>query len=292
MNKKIIAVVPAFNEEKNIRRVLLEILKHCNKVIVVNDNSTDGTKKILTEMEDTHNKKLKIIHNQKNIGIGSSMKKGLSLALTKESDIILKIDSDGQHKPEDIPRLIRKMEDENLDLVKGNRFHDVESITNMPKIKIIGNLLITNLQKVISGNYSISDPNNGFLALKTEKLRLININQLHNKYFFENSLSIIFTAFNFKIGEIGIETIYRDEKSSIPVVIAGFRLIPAFIFFLIKKNLITASRSLSINSLIFFIALFLTILNMIINSSVVWIVVISLIPLYIIVDILNHYQFR
>lgn len=292
MNKKIIAVVPAFNEEKNIRRVLSDILKHCHQVIVVNDNSTDGTKRILTEMEDTHNKKLEIIHNQKNIGIGSSMKKGLSLALTKESDIILKIDSDGQHKPEDIPRLIRKMEDENLDLVKGNRFHDVESITNMPKIKIIGNLLITNLQKVISGNYSISDPNNGFLALKTEKLRLININQLHNKYFFENSLSIIFTAFNFKIGEIGIETIYRDEKSSIPVVIAGFRLIPAFIVFLIRKNLITASRSLSINSLIFFIALFLTILNMIINSSVVWIIVISLIPLYIFVDILNHYQFR
>ena len=292
MDNRIIAVIPAFNEEKNIKRVVTGVIKYCQLVIIVNDNSTDATKKIITEMKNIYNQKLEIINNKKNMGIGSSMKKGLILALSKESDIIIKIDGDGQHRPEDIPEFISKIEDENFDLVKGNRFYNIDSVTSMPKIKILGNLLITNIQKIISGNYSISDPNNGFLAFKTEKIRLINIKHLHNKYFFENSLSIIFTAFNFKIGEIGIETIYRDEKSSIPVFVAGLKLIPTFIIFLIRKNLITASRSLSINSLIFFICIFLTVLNLIINTSVLWTIIFCLIPLYIFVDILNHYQFR
>jgi dolichol-phosphate mannosyltransferase len=292
MENRIIAVIPAFNEENNIKRVVTGVMKYCQLVIIVNDNSTDGTKKIITEMKNIYSEKLEIINNKKNMGIGSSMKKGLILALSKESDIIIKIDGDGQHRPEDIPEFISKIENENLDLVKGNRFYNIYSVSNMPKIKIFGNLLITNIQKIISGNYSISDPNNGFLALKTEKIRLININHLHNKYFFENSLSIIFTAFNFKIGEVGIETIYRDEKSSIPVFVAGLKLIPTFILFLIRKNLITASRSLSINSLIFFISIFLTILNLIINTTVLWTIIVCLIPLYIFVDILNHSQFR
>jgi len=292
MENRIIAVIPAFNEENNIKRVVTGVMKYCQLVIIVNDNSTDGTKKIITEMKNIYSEKLEIINNKKNMGIGSSMKKGLILALSKESDIIIKIDGDGQHRPEDIPEFISKIENENLDLVKGNRFYNIYSVSNMPKIKIFGNLLITNIQKIISGNYSISDPNNGFLALKTEKIRLININHLHNKYFFENSLSIIFTAFNFKIGEVGIETIYRDEKSSIPVFVAGMKLIPTFILFLIRKNLITASRSLSINSLIFFISIFLTILNLIINTTVLWTIIVCLIPLYIFVDILNHSQFR
>lgn len=292
MENRIIAVIPAFNEEKNIKRVVTGVMKYCQLVIIVNDNSTDDTKKIITEMKNIYSEKLQIINNKKNMGIGSSMKKGLILALSKESDIIIKIDGDGQHRPKDIPEFISKIENENLDLVKGNRFYNIYSVSNMPKIKIFGNLLITNIQKIISGNYSISDPNNGFLALKTEKIRLININHLHNKYFFENSLSIIFTAFNFKIGEVGIETIYRDEKSSIPVFVAGLKLIPTFILFLIRKNLITASRSLSINSLIFFISIFLTILNLIINTTVLWTIIVCLIPLYIFVDILNHSQFR
>lgn len=292
MDNRIIAVIPAFNEEKNIKRVVTGVIKYCQLVIIVNDNSTDSTKKIITEMKNIYSEKLEVINNKKNMGIGSSVKKGLVLALSEESDIIIKIDGDGQHRPEDIPEFIRKIEDENLDLVKGNRFYNIDSVSSMPKIKVLGNLLITNIQKIISGNYSISDPNNGFLALKTKKIRLININHLHNKYFFENSLSIIFTAFNFKIGEVGIETIYRDEKSSIPVFVAGLKLIPTFILFLIRKNLITASRSLSINSLIFFISIFLTILNLIINSSLLWTIIVCLIPLYIFVDILNHYQFR
>ena len=90
----------------------------------------------------------------------------------------------------------------------------------MPLSKLVGNLFVTNLQKLISGNYSISDPNNGFLVFKKNIFETIDINKLNNDYFFENSLLINVTAHDFKVGEVGIETIYSDEKSSIPIFFA------------------------------------------------------------------------
>ena len=75
MDNRIIAVIPAFNEEKNIKRVVTGVIKYCQLVIIVNDNSTDATKKIITEMKNIYNQKLEIINNKKNMGIGSSMKK-------------------------------------------------------------------------------------------------------------------------------------------------------------------------------------------------------------------------
>ena len=175
------------------------------------------------------------------------VKKGFEQALKNGAEIILKIDADGQHNPDDIPKFIELLNDENLDLVKGNRFFDTESIVHMPKIKIIGNLITTNIQKLISGNYKISDPNNGFLAIRAPKLKLINFKILNNQYFFENSLLVVFTALDFKIGEISIKSVYKNEKSSIPIVAAAIKLFPVFLSLLFKKNSIRAFQKLSIN---------------------------------------------
>ena len=140
------------------------------------------------------------------------MKVGFTKALEYKPEVIIKIDADGQHNPKDIPKFIKKLLDEDLELVKGNRFFDLESLENMPKIKVFGNLITTNLQKIVSGNYKISDPNNGFLAIKASKLKLINFKYLHNSYFFENSLTIVFNALNFKIGEISIKQFIKMKK--------------------------------------------------------------------------------
>ena len=97
-----------------------------------------------------------------------------------------------------------------------------------------------------------SDPNNGFLAIRSSKLKLINLNQLNNEYFFENSLSIIFNAYKSKIAEIGIETIYKNEKSSIPIFLAGIKIIPVFFYFTFKKNILTANFNYQLIQYIFF----------------------------------------
>lgn len=284
MSKNVIAVIPAFNEEKNIAKVIAETLLFCQRIIVVNDFSTDQTLKVLKDIND---EKVTIINNKKNLGIGGSMKVGFTKALEYMPEIIIKIDGDGQHNPKDIPKFIKKLLDEDLELVKGNRFFDLESLENMPKIKVFGNLITTNLQKIVSGNYKISDPNNGFLAIKASKLKLINFKYLHNSYFFENSLTIVFNALNFKIGEISIKTVYKDEKSSIPLFLAAIKLLPVFAFFLFRKNLITAKHHLSANSILFFSIFILLFLNIFLNANFLWVVLVIMILFYIFIDVLN-----
>lgn len=284
MSKNVIAVIPAFNEEKNIAKVIAETLLFCQRIIVVNDFSTDQTLKVLKDIND---EKVTIINNKKNLGIGGSMKVGFTKALEYMPEIIIKIDGDGQHNPKDIPKFIKKLLDEDLELVKGNRFFDLESLENMPKIKVFGNLITTNLQKIVSGNYKISDPNNGFLAIKASKLKLINFKYLHNSYFFENSLTIVFNALNFKIGEISIKTVYKDEKSSIPLFLAAIKLLPVFAFFLFRKNLITAKHHLSANSILFFSIFILLLVNIFLNSYFLWLVLLIMILFYIFIDVIN-----
>lgn len=284
MQNKITAVIPAHNEERTIIEIINKVLIYCDYVVVVNDSSKDNTQKILNNYK---NKKLIILENTKRLGIGGSMKKGIRKALELNPEIIIKIDADGQHKPEDIPKFIEKLEESNYDLIKGNRFFDIESLEKMPKIKMLGNLITTNIQKIVSGNYAISDPNNGFLAIRSSKLKLIKLNQLNNEYFFENSLIIIFNAHNFKIGEVGVETIYRDEKSSIPILFAALKIIPIFAFLLFKKNILSAKLQLSINSITFFLGIFVFLINVLLKIQILWFLILFLILIYLLTDVIN-----
>tara|TARA_Y100000389_G_scaffold203602_1_gene252573 strand:+ start:3124 stop:4005 length:882 start_codon:yes stop_codon:yes gene_type:complete len=290
MNKNITAIVPVLNEEKNIEKVLLDLNKFCKNIIVINDGSTDNTSEILEKISLSIPKKLLIITNKKNQGIGYSMKVGLAKALEFSNSIVIKIDGDGQHEPRDIIKFIDKIILENYDFVKGNRFLIKEDLENMPITKLVGNLIVTNLQKIISGHYNISDPNNGFLAMKKSILERIDLESLQNNYFFENSLLLNVTSHHFSVGEVGIKTIYNDEKSSIPLVAASIKLLPTFLKLLFIKNRIGTRYYLSANSVIFFIICSLLFINLFINSLAIWIFMIFLLALYVGIDILNFFS--
>ena len=90
MSNNVIAVIPAFNEEKNISKVIADVLPHCRKIIIVNDFSTDQTLKILNNINE---EKITVINNEKNLGIGGSMKVGFTKALEYKPEVIIKIDS-------------------------------------------------------------------------------------------------------------------------------------------------------------------------------------------------------
>lgn len=290
MNNKITAVIPVLNEEKNIEKVVSELENYCENIIIVNDGSTDNTKEILRRLSETYSKKLIIIENKKNMGIGYSMKVGLKKSLDFDNSIIVKIDGDGQHQPQDLIKFVNKINDEGYEFVKGNRFLVKDDLENMPLTKLVGNLLVTTLQKLISGKYDISDPNNGFLAIKKTVLENIDIGNLQNNYFFENSLLLNITSHNYSVGEVGIKTIYNDEKSSIPMFRASLKMLPTFLKLLFIKNKISAKYYLSANSLIFFVFWTVLIGNVYFNNPSAWFFIITLPFIYIAIDLLNFFS--
>ena len=280
----IIVVIPVFNEEKNIEEVINSVYPFCDKVVVIDDCSTDSTLEILKSQK---NDNLIILENDRNLGIGGASKIGFKKAFSLGAKYIVKFDGDGQHLAKDIPKFIEQLSKNGFDYVKGNRF--MSSISDMPFYKLIGNLISTNLQKIVTGNFSISDPNNGFLAFKTKIFEKIELKYLRNDYFFENSILVNLNVFKFKISEVPIETIYAGEKSSIPLFRGSLKLIPVFSKLLYLKNYLNMRANLSMGSVIFFIINFLIILKVIFTELISSSLILLLIATYLFIEVINFF---
>jgi glycosyltransferase involved in cell wall biosynthesis len=160
----LIAVVPAYNEEKTVADVVRQTKRYADKVIVVNDASVDSTAELAKRSG------AQVVSHKANRGLGAALRTGFAAALktAKPNDIIITIDSDGQHRPEDIPKFAAKI-NEGYDFVLGAR-----DIKKYPLRKRIGNVLLTALTNLLSGT-SLSDTESGFRAFRAaalSKLRL------------------------------------------------------------------------------------------------------------------------
>jgi glycosyltransferase involved in cell wall biosynthesis len=151
--RKIIAVTPVYNESGVIISVLDRILEHVDMIVISEDCSTDGTKDlILSWMENRSNVFLVAAH--RNQGASAALKKGYILVtkladagIISEDDLVVEIDSDGQHNPEDIPRLASRWESlSDMDVVLARR-----DFSNYPFHKIVGNRGLTFIASVLSG---------------------------------------------------------------------------------------------------------------------------------------------
>ena len=109
---KISVVIPAYNEAMSIGEVIADCKGFCDEIVVIDDGSTDNTYDI------AKNSGAKVVRNEKNLGITKTVQRGLDVV---DGDIIVTLDADGQHDPEDIPNLTRPIIDRKADLVLGVR---------------------------------------------------------------------------------------------------------------------------------------------------------------------------
>jgi glycosyltransferase involved in cell wall biosynthesis len=140
---RIVITIPAFNEGKTIGRVISDIPRDCAKevkVLVIDDGSKDETVEAAKQAGTD-----KIISHKTNLGLGTTFKNGINEALKMGADIIVNIDADGQFNPNDIPRLIQPIIDNNADMVTCSRFLNPKFVPNMPKLKILGNKFFASL---------------------------------------------------------------------------------------------------------------------------------------------------
>lgn len=154
--KKTLAIIPAFNESKNIVNIINLTLKYVNHVIVVDDGSTDQT------YENACQTPARVLRNTRNMGKGNAIRKGLHESLKYNPGIIVTIDADGQHDPSDIPKLIKPIEDGFADIVIGSRY-DKKSLAEIPLFRGLGLAVINNLNKALLKS-PIKDTQSGFRA--------------------------------------------------------------------------------------------------------------------------------
>ncbi len=199
---KVIAVIPAYNEELNIGEVISKSLNYTDEVIVIDDGSTDGTRKIAKEA------KAIVKSHIVNRGLGLTIRDGIKEALKTGADIMVIIDADGQYSADQIPDLLKPILEGKADLVLGSRF--MGSIAHMPRLKKLGNKIITLIVRNLM-NIDITDAQTGFRAMRREVVEQII---LSGDYTYTQEMIIRASAEGFYIIDVPVNFYERKHGKS------------------------------------------------------------------------------
>lgn len=167
MKQRVLVVIPAYNEENTIADVLIGLRRAAPEYdrVVVNDGSRDGTGDIVARLGE---KQLRLPCN---LGYGQALQSGLKYALIKGYEIIVCMDADGQHRPEDVPHLVHALIDSDADLVIGSRFSN-GGYRASPLDRRMGQILFSYLTRLLIGQ-RIYDTSSGFKALHARACAVI-----------------------------------------------------------------------------------------------------------------------
>ncbi len=157
--------IPAYNEEKIIGDIVRRSLAHAEKVIVCDDGSTDNTATVAKQSGAT------VISHKKNEGYGASIITLFDRARDEDADIMITIDGDGQHNPDQIPLLVKTLQENNVDVVIGSRFLDKNSGT--PGYRKQGIKIITSAAN-FGSDFKVSDAQSGFRAYSKNAIKSIH----------------------------------------------------------------------------------------------------------------------
>ena len=204
-------VIPAYNVAPYLGAVLRGIPSFVDTVTVVDDGSTDDTAATAKNVGDP---RVTVLGSPTNEGVGGAMARGFEHALAQDDGIIVKMDGDGQMDPADLPRLLEPIVDGRCDYAKGNRFLRSRELDIMPRARLAGNFVLTFLTKLASGYWNVFDPQNGYLAITSGTLRLLDLGRLSRRYFFENDMLINLNIFDARVCDVAMSSRYGTERSS------------------------------------------------------------------------------
>jgi len=163
----VVVGIPAFNEATMIARVILEAQKYADAIVVCDDGSSDATGAIAKRLGAY------VVHHRQNLGYGASIKSLFKRALELNADVLVTLDADGQHNPEEIPQVVKPIAYGAADLVIGSRFIETHGTKEMPFYRRLGAQLITKLVNGSSKN-GISDAQSGFRAYNRQALERLS----------------------------------------------------------------------------------------------------------------------
>lgn len=209
MEQKISIVLPARNEAKSLNEILPKIKAYCPEaeILVVDDGSEDDTHSICEQHE------VSVFRHPHSLGNGAAIKAG---ARAVAGDIIIFMDADGQHKPEDIPKLLKEL-DNGYDMVVGGRIK--KSHGNF--IRYIGNQFYNKLATWVTG-HKITDLTSGFRVVKAKKF-LDFVNILPNGFSYPTTITMVFFRVGYSVKYLAVEMEKDTGQSHINVFKDGVK---------------------------------------------------------------------
>lgn len=227
--RSIAVVIPAYRVEREIAGVIAEMPEFVDRIVVVDDASPDDTARVVSGLSD---RRIRLIQHPVNQGVGGAMATGFRAALDGGADVVVKCDGDGQMAPRDIEILVAPLLGGRAEYAKGCRFHHFRDLSQMPRIRLGGNIGLTFLTKLASGYWHVLDPQNGFVGIRADVLRRLPLDRLARGYFFENDMLIRLNALEARVADVPLPSRYGDESSSLRpgrvLIEFPFRLLAGF----------------------------------------------------------------
>ena len=217
MNSPVIAVViPSFRVAGQILDVVKGIGPEVAHIFVVDDACPEESGKLV--QEKSVDPRVKVIFHHENQGVGGAVVTGYKAALETKSEIVVKLDGDGQMDPTKITTLIDPIVRGEADYTKGDRLDSLTGLSQMPSIRLIGNAGLTLLNKISSGYWNIKDPTNGFTAIHVDVLKTMQLDMLSKRFFFESDMLFRLNIFRAVVVDVPIAARYSDEQSNLRIL--------------------------------------------------------------------------
>ncbi len=250
---KVAAVVPAYRVEREIEAVVRGIPRYVSHIIVVDDASPDKTGDLVAA-QARRDRRLVLIRHDRNRGVGGAMLTGFNRALELGAQVVVKVDGDGQMDTHNLPDLLLPLVQGQADYTKGNRFRDFAALRHMPLIRRLGNMGLGFLAKAATGYWNLFDPTNGFLAIRSETLTQLPLDEIDRGYYFEISMLANLYLLGAVVRDVPMPARYKGEISSLAVqrVLLEFpgKLIATFLRRAVLKNFIYDFSMISIYLLV------------------------------------------
>lgn len=242
LDKSLSVVIPCYNEEKQITKVIETIPDFIDKIVIIDDKSKDNTLEILKKLQKD-NDKIILIEHTKNQGVGGSIASGYIWARDHKMDLAVVMAGDGQMDPEHLPLLLDPVASGEVDFTKTNRLLSGNAFSKIPFHRYFGNAMLSMLTKIASGYWHVADSQSGYTVINQKALRLINWDKMYKRFGQPNDLLVLLNIYNLKVRDIPTEPLYNigeSSKLSIPKVIftIPFLLFRRFLYRLKEKYII------------------------------------------------------
>ena len=200
---KITIGIPAYNEEKNIAKIIIKLKKITDSIIVCDDGSSDMTSEIAKNLG------VIVISHKKNMGYGAAIRTIFEKSAEIGSDILVTFDADGQHRVEDVSRVLRPLENSEADIVIGSRFLGKQS--NVPNYRKLGIKVITQVTNS-SIKTKLTDSQSGFRAYSKQVLSKISLSEIGMGI--STEILIKASSGGLRITEVPITILYSGDTST------------------------------------------------------------------------------
>jgi glycosyltransferase involved in cell wall biosynthesis len=230
--KSVAVVVPAYNEERLITVTLDAMPEWVDRVVVVDDASTDATAgRVEAWSRDHPGDRLVFLRHETNQGVGGAIATGYQWVRDHGGDVTVVMAGDAQMDPADLSALLDPVVEGRADYAKGNRLFTGDAWKVIPRVRYLGNSVLSLLTKIASGYWHVADSQCGYAAIGRRALETLDWSRTYRRFGQPNDLLVRLNVYNFRVVDVPVRPVYGIGETS---GIRPLRMIPGLSLLLLR----------------------------------------------------------